>query len=186
MTWVDGVILAVLAVSAVLAWARGFVHEVLGVGAWIGAVVATLAARPVASAYAAQYVEQPWLADALGSGAVFLVVLVVLKLVSAWLAGHVQRSALGGVDKALGLVFGLGRGAFLVVLAYIIAGIFVPATERWPPAVLEARALPVVVDGAQWVVERLPPDFRPKLVEPPERPDPTVDDLLRPPARSRS
>ena len=39
-------VLAVLAVSAVVAFLRGLVQEVLGVGAWIGAALAALALRP--------------------------------------------------------------------------------------------------------------------------------------------
>jgi membrane protein required for colicin V production len=98
----------------------------------------------------------------------------------------VEDSALGGVDRALGLVFGLARGAFLVILAYILAGMVLPATERWPEAVREARSLPLVVDGANRLVAMLPPDYRPRVSSPPLRPDPTQDDLLRPPARNRT
>ena len=39
MTWFDLAMLAVLALSALLAFFRGFVREVLGVGAWIGAII---------------------------------------------------------------------------------------------------------------------------------------------------
>ena len=186
MTWVDGVVLAVLAVSAILAFLRGLVREVLGVGAWIGALLAGFAARPVVRPIAMGFVDPPWLADALGIGAVFLVVLVVLKILIAWIAGHVERSALGGLDRAIGLVFGLARGAFLAVLAYILAGLFLPAADRWPAAVREARALPLVADGARWLVAQLPPEYRPRLTDPPSQPVPTMDDLLRPPARSRT
>ena len=38
MTWFDLAMLGVLALSALLAFFRGFVREVLGVGAWAGAI----------------------------------------------------------------------------------------------------------------------------------------------------
>jgi membrane protein required for colicin V production len=48
MTWVDGVVLAVLLISAGLAYFRGLVREVLGVGAWVGAVDLAVLAEPLA------------------------------------------------------------------------------------------------------------------------------------------
>lgn len=185
MTWVDGVILAVLAVSAVIAYFRGLVHEVLGVGAWVGAFAAALLAQKHLAPLAGRYVQPVWLADAAAFGGCFLLVLVVLKLLIAWFARAVQNSALGGLDRALGLLFGLVRGAFLVVLLFVVAGPFLPPTERWPDPVREARALPFVATGAAMLVAFLPADYRPRLPETATRPAPGMEDLLRPPARNR-
>ncbi len=185
MTWVDGVVLAVILLSAGLAYFRGLVREVLGIGAWAGAIIAAVIAEPQATPIASQYVQPPWLATGAAVGVVFLVVLVVLKILIAWLAGKVQRSALGGVDRALGLLFGGARGAFIVVIAYIVAGLLLPSTDKWPDPVREARSLPLAADGAAWVVAKLPEEFRPRLPEGTGRQDPSMDQLLRPPARSR-
>ncbi|MBY0332137.1 MAG: CvpA family protein [Acetobacteraceae bacterium] len=186
MTWVDGVVLAVLAFSGVIAFFRGMVREVLGVGAWIGAVLAALVLRHDVAALFEHAVDPPWVAEAIAAAGVFLTVLIVLKIVIGAIANRVQDSVLGGVDRALGLVFGLARGAFLVVVAYILGGMLLPATEQWPPAVRDARFLPPVVDGAQWLAEQLPPGIRPGVATPPVRPMPTQDDLMRPPARNRT
>lgn len=185
MTWVDIVILAVCLLSAGLAYFRGLVREVLGVSAWAGAIIVAILAEPAFTPLASQYVEPSWLATGVAVGVVFLLVLVVLKLLIAWLAGHVQRSALGGVDRVLGLVFGLARGAFVVVIAYIVAGLVLPDSDRWPEPVRQARSLPFAAQGAAWVVAKLPDDFRPRLPEGTGRQEPTMDQLLRPPARSR-
>ncbi|WP_372623269.1 CvpA family protein [Falsiroseomonas sp.] len=186
MTWIDGVVLAVLLISAVLAYFRGMVHEVLSIGAWLGAAIVAIIAEPYSRPIAAQYVQPDWLATGIALGAVFLVVLLVLKILIHWIAGRVQRSALGGVDRALGFVFGLARGAFIVVLAYIVAGMAFPGVSRWPQDVQQARFLPLAADGARWVVEKLPPDFRPPLPDGSGGRAPTLDELLRPPARSRT
>lgn len=186
MTWVDGVVLAVLAVSAVLAFMRGLVQEVLGVGAWIGAAALALLLRPMVVPLLPDSIEPPWVADALAAAAVFLVVLIILKLIIGAIARRVQDSVLGGTDRALGLVFGVLRGAFLVVLAYILGGMVLPAAERWPEPVREARSLPLVIEGAHWLVAQLPPDYRPRVASPPARPGPTQEDFERPPARNRT
>jgi membrane protein required for colicin V production len=186
MTWVDGVVLAVLAISAVLAFVRGLVQEVLGVGAWIGAALLALVLRPAVVPLLRGSVEPAWLADALAAGAVFLVVLIILKLFIGAIARRVQNSVLGSTDRALGLVFGAVRGAFLVILAYILGGMVLPATDRWPEAVRDARSLPLVIEGAQWLVAQLPPEYQPRVASPPARPGPTQEDFERPPARNRT
>ena len=50
MTWVDLAVFGFLAVSGLLAFARGFVREVLGIGAWVGAVAVAILALPKHSA----------------------------------------------------------------------------------------------------------------------------------------
>lgn len=185
MTWVDLVAIAVLVVSGILAFLRGFVREVLGIAAWIGALVAAFALRPTVLPFFAGFVDASWLADGLAVGSVFLVVLILLTLVVHAIASRVEDSALGGVDRSLGAVFGIARGAFLLVLGYIIAGLFLPQTERWPEPVLQARGLPLVVSGARMVAGLLPPDYRPRLAEPPEPRVPTQEELLRPRVGSR-
>lgn len=185
MTWFDLLVLVLVVVSAGLAFLRGFVEEVLGVGAWVGAIIAGLALRPVALRLLAG-VDPPWLADAIAVAGVFLVVLVVLKIVIGFVARRVQDSVLGSTDRALGLAFGVVRGAFLLVVAYILAGMVLPGVDRWPDMVRESRSLPLIASGADWVVAKLPPRFQPSVLLPPARPGPSMEELLRPPARNRS
>ena len=67
-------------------------------------------------------------------------------------AARSAHRPLGGLDRTLGLVFGLARGAALVILAYIIAGMVVPV-DRWPPPVLASRACwHRPIRGALWAV----------------------------------
>ena len=186
MTWVDGALAAVVLISAAVAFFRGLVREVLSLGAWIGAAAVAFVARPHLLPVTSGWVDPPMIADAVGTGAVFLVVLVILKVITNFIADRVQDSALGGLDRVLGLAFGAVRGAVLMVAAYILAGMFAPETASWPAAVKEARSLPLVAEGARWAVEQVPEAYRPRLVDPPGASGPTVDDLLRPPARSRN
>ncbi len=185
MNWVDAAFIAVVVISAIVAYFRGLVREVLSLGAWVGAAVAALLAREPLRPHVSQWLEPPMLADVVGTGAVFLIVLIILKIITNMIADRVQDSMLGGVDRILGLAFGAVRGAFLLVLAYILAGMFAPETTTWPPAVKQARGLPIIADAARRVIERVPEAYRPRLVEPPGPGGPSVDDLLRPPARSR-
>ena len=59
MTWVDLVVFGFLAISGLLAFMRGLVREVLGIGAWIGAVAAAFFALPTMRG-----MVRNWFADA--------------------------------------------------------------------------------------------------------------------------
>lgn len=182
MNAVDYAVLGVLAVSGLLALLRGFVREILGIGAWIGAAVIALWSvpyvRPHAKQYIGQYLPDPALQDYAGFGAVFVVAVIVLLMISHWIGALVRQSVLGGLDRTLGLLFGLARGAVLVVVAYF-AGSFVVPMERWPDMVLQARSLPLAYQGAAWLAEQIPPDYRPMLHAPPEGKKTEATDLLR-------
>ncbi len=177
MTWVDFAVLGVIAVSALLAFMRGLVREVLGIGAWVGAGIAAAWGLPLARPQFHQWLgTSPW-ADPITFVAIFVVALIVLMLVAHAIGRLVRGSALGGLDRTLGLVFGLARGAALVILAYIVAGMVVPV-DRWPDPVREARLLTPAYDGALWVVHRLPVDYRPRLYAPPAGREATAEALL--------
>ena len=178
MNWVDFVVLAVLAVSALLAFMRGLVREVLGMGAWLGAALGAAWGLPLARPYVRQLIgDTPWL-DPITFVGIFLILLLILMLIARFLGRIVRASPLGGLDRTLGLVFGLARGAALVVLAYIIGGMVVPV-DHWPPAVLQSRLLPRVFEGAQWALQLVPDQFRPRLYAPPPGRQTSIDGLLR-------
>lgn len=177
MTWVDFVVLGVLAISGLLAFSRGFVREVLGVGAWGGAAAFTYWGTPLARPQFDHWITTPEWASFATIGALFLGSLLVLMLLSRWIGAVVRASVLGGLDRTLGLVFGLVRGAALVVFAYIAVGLVIPI-DHWPEPVLKARALPLAYEGAAWVVTQLPPDARPPVSRPPAGRTSTAEDLL--------
>ena len=178
MTWVDLVILAVLVISALLAFMRGLVREVLGLGAWIGAIFAGVWALPRVRPQFQHWLGlSPWV-DPVAFGAVFIVSLIVLMLISRWISALVRASPVSGIDRTLGLVFGLVRGAALCILAYIAAGMVVQV-ERWPEPVLNAESVWPVYRGASWIIEQLPQEYRPHLYPPPAGHETTASALLQ-------
>ncbi len=168
MNWVDLAVLALMLVSGLLGVLRGLVREVLGVAAWVvaGFVASPYGVFPAVAPWIRRQFSDPGIADAVAFGSVFLVVLVILWLVVRTISNAVRGSALGGLDRTLGLVFGLGRGAALLVVAYILLGIGL-AIEQWPAPILEARSLPIIHRGAEWLAAQLPPNYRPAVARPP-------------------
>ena len=120
---------------------------------------------PLVQPWARQQVHDTALADTLAFIGVFVIVLILLSLLAGAIAGAVRGSVLGGLDRTLGLVFGLLRGAALVCVAYILGGLAVPM-DQWPAPVLEARSLPFVYHGAAWGSDHMPPGYRPAVAVP--------------------
>ena len=70
------------------------------------------------------------------------------------------------------------RSTSACILAYIAMGIVVQV-DRWPDVVLKAESMWPVYQGARWVVERLPADYRPRLYPPPLGHETTAAALLQ-------
>ena len=179
MTWVDLVVLGVMALSGLLACMRGLVREVLSIGAWIGALMVASAGLAWATPIATQWIHDPKSAAAASFVVLLLVALVILKIAASYISKAVRGIGLGSVDRTLGLVFGLARGALLAIVAYILAGM-TTSIDHWPDAAKEARCLPYIYAGAVWVREKaLPEEYRPRLYAPPTGQPPTSASLLQ-------
>ncbi|HEV7372340.1 CvpA family protein [Arenibaculum sp.] len=152
----DIAVLVILLLSALLAFARGFVREVLSVAAWVGAALAAVWAFPHVEPIARQYIGMELAANAAAAIGVFLVVLVVLSVLFGRVSRGVRTSSLNAVDRSLGFLFGIARGALLVCLAYLLIAWVYPADEH-PAWLRDARTRPVIQAGADQL-RRLIPD----------------------------
>ncbi len=157
-TFVDGIVAVVLLGSAGLAFMRGFVHEVLAIGAWAGAGFAAWWGFPHVQPWFRAQIAAPLVADGIAALALFLVALLVLSLVTRTVSNQVRKSALNSVDSSLGFVFGLARGALVLSVAYI--GVTWLVQPGPLPLWLEgARTRPWLQRGADAVQGALPQGF---------------------------
>ena len=178
MNWVDLAAIGVLAISALLAFMRGFVREVLGIAAWLGAGLFAASCFHFVQGRFRLWIENPDIADPVAFAVLFIAALLAFSLIANAISGIARMSFLSGIDRTLGMVFGLARGAALVAFAYIVLGLLTPP-DRWPDPVLQARFLPLAYEGAAWGVNLLPTDYRPRIYPPPEGRPTTSADLLR-------
>ncbi|SDN36978.1 membrane protein required for colicin V production [Lutimaribacter pacificus] len=126
-TIIDGVVALVIIVSALLAYARGFVREALAIAGWIVAGILAFVFAPQVQPLVREVpVVGAMLADSCelsiiaAFAAVFAVALVVASLFTPLFSSVVQRSALGGIDQGVGFLFGVLRGILLVAVAYFV------------------------------------------------------------------
>ena len=126
-TIIDGIVAAVIILSAILAYARGFVRESLAILGWIGAAVLAFLFAPTVRPMVAQLPvldrfmgDSCELATIAGFAVVFALALVIFSIITPLFSSVVQRSALGGVDQGMGFLFGVARGILLVAIAFIV------------------------------------------------------------------
>ena len=185
----DVAVAALLFVSAAFAYFRGFVHEVLSITGWIGAAAAGIYGFPYARPFFRQAIANPLFADIAAGAALFLVALVVLSLIARAISHRVKASALGALDRALGFLFGLLRGALIAAVAFLGYVLAVPPQDR-PDWIVKARSTPLMGAGARILLALLPPATAERLGIGPSgapapdsqlrTPEPSVRDLLQP------
>jgi membrane protein required for colicin V production len=155
---VDLGVLGVILISTLLAFSRGLVREVLSIGAWIVAALTTVYGLPHLRDIARTYITVPLVADAVTGVTIFVVTLIVCAALSHLVARNVRASGLGAVDRSLGLLFGVARGAILVCLAYLAFVWAMPKEADQPDIVKNARTLKYVAQGADLLRSLLPKD----------------------------
>ena len=155
MNPVDIGVLVLIALSAVFAFARGFVREILSIAAWTGAALITLFGFDAARGVAARFVATPLLAELIAGAGLFLASLIGLTILTGTIARVVQWSALTPIDRTLGLIFGVARGALLAAIAYLAIDIMLPPNDR-PGWLVTARSEPLLAQGADMLRTMLP------------------------------
>ena len=142
-TFVDILVGLVLAVSTFYAAWRGFLHETLAIFALVAAGFAALYFGPWLFPWMHQHIATIWLAVTAADAAVFLAVYIPLAFLSRRIANSVRSSAIGPLDRVLGIAFGVARGLVIVGLAYIGFTYYVPLHDH-PAALSHARTLPLM------------------------------------------
>ena len=152
-------VVGVVAASALFAFARGFVREALSIVAWVGAAVITLYGFNPVYALIEPMMHNPLLSQLIAGFGLFIASLIALTIITGIIARFVRASALSAIDRTLGFIFGLARGAFLVSLAYLLLDVSVQPSDR-PVWIREARSAPYLKDGAEMLRSVLPESLK--------------------------
>lgn len=151
VTALDGLVILVTFLSAVLAMVRGLSRELLSLISWVlSAVFAYLLYKP-ALGFTENYIHNPKIALILTIAALFFFALIVLSVLSMKLADMVIDSRIGALDRTLGFVFGIVRGLIILAIAVLfLNGLIKPAEQ--PAWIAQAKAKPLLdnIGSAIW------------------------------------
>jgi len=149
----DIAIVAVVAISILVGFLRGFVKEAISISALLIAIWASLNLGDDFGAVAGGWLSSPELQVWFGRVLIFVVIVTVGGLVSWAVARLVRLTVLSGTDRALGMLFGFCRGAVLVGV-FALGGQFANMTDaRWWR---QSLLMPYAVVVADWLREMAP------------------------------
>ena len=171
ITLLDFILLAVMLISGLLAMIRGFMREILSIGAWGVSALVTLYSYGRLLPVAKQYFNSDMVAAGVSAGGVFLGTLLVVSIITARVSDMVLDSRVGALDRTLGFLFGLGRGLIIVVIAFLFFAWLVPDRSQ-PGWVRDAKSRVVLQSTGQWLISMLPEDPEKTILQKLKRPKP--------------
>jgi membrane protein required for colicin V production len=153
MSWLDLVILGVIALSALISLIRGFVKEFISLVTWILAGVLAFRYFTPMSELLEPFVTSPTIRSIAGFAILFVSTLVVGAIINFIMSQLVSKTGLSGTDKALGVVFGGARGVLIVTMVVLLASLTpMPEAGWWQ----DSATVSVFQQLAEWVKGIIP------------------------------
>ena len=136
MTWFDYVVIAVLGLSVLLAVFRGVVREITALAGWAAALILSGLFAPDLAQWLPGSLSH-MLRAIIAYLVIFLGVLLLSGVIGLLLAKLFRAAGLGLADRAVGALFGLARGAVIVFVGVMLAGLTsLPREPSWREAAL--------------------------------------------------
>jgi membrane protein required for colicin V production len=156
MAWIDVVILALIALSAILSLFRGFVREAMALATWLVALWVSMAFYEELATWLAQWIQVPSAQKITAFALLFICVLLLGTLVNYLVSKLVERTGFSSTDKMLGIVFGVARGAVIVAILVLLAGLTpIPQDPWWQ----DSQLLGYFEELAMWMRSFLPEEI---------------------------
>jgi membrane protein required for colicin V production len=175
ITLLDILLLVVMLVSGLLAMIRGFMREILSIGAWGVAALVTLYTFAKALPIAQGYFTSNTVATGVTIGSIFLLTLLIVSIITVRISDMILDSRVGALDRTLGFLFGLGRGLIIVVVAFLFFAWLVPDRSQ-PEWVRGAKSKVVLQSTGQWLMSMLPDDPESTILKRLKKPAPADQD----------
>jgi membrane protein required for colicin V production len=149
MTVFDYVFLSVLGLSAILGLWRGLVSEILGLVAWILALIVAGRYVDVAALQFENMFADSRLRVVAAFALIFFAVLLLASLVKLLLRKLLRAAGLGAADRFFGVVFGVARGFVIALVVVWIGNQVGMSRETWWGQALFAPPLENAVNVAK-------------------------------------
>jgi membrane protein required for colicin V production len=153
MPWIDLFIIAVLLISTVLSYMRGFAKDAVSLTAWILAFVIAISLGDKFALILPQSIEDPRVRLGISVTVLFIATLVIGIVANFLLAGFINMAKLGNLDRSLGVLFGFVRGIVIVSLL-VVLGAFIDLNQTgwWQRSAL----LPLIENLIGYILPLLP------------------------------
>lgn len=175
-TIIDAVIIAIIAISVVVAFFRGFISEALSLVVWvlafIGAVmyyqdVGKMLPNIFGGNLDSLNSEDSIFSDLISFAITFIGLLILLGLVNLLITFILRRLSISWPDRLLGAVFGLLRGMFIVaIISLFVIESPLKETEYWEKAKLSNMATSWAGTLSSFIPENFLESINTAVIEP--------------------
>jgi membrane protein required for colicin V production len=148
MTLFDLIAIVILLVSGLIGFTRGAVRELVTVFAFTLAAMAALYLLPIVGPLIGDHVKPVWAANAVAVVVVFLAAFIALRVAAHALTKRLHETALGAVDRTIGLGFGIVRALVFLGVFYLAFNVATPP-ELLPRWISEAKLYPLARGSAE-------------------------------------
>jgi membrane protein required for colicin V production len=131
MTVFDYAFLSILGLSAILGLWRGLVSEILGLAAWILALIVAANYADAAALRFENMIADPRWRMVAAFALILFTVLLLVSLVKIFLRRLLRIVGLGATDRFLGTLFGVVRGLVIALVAVWGGGLIGMSHEPW-------------------------------------------------------
>lgn len=122
----DTIVFAIIGLSGLIGFIRGFTKEILGLSSWGASLAAAYFGYPFANSIATQYIANPNIAMIATYLGIFICFLILFSIVSNVLSSYIRQTMLSGIDRTLGFGIGLIRSFILFAVFDLFASFFFP------------------------------------------------------------
>ncbi len=167
----DLIVFALVLVSALMAFARGFIRELASVIAFLAAIAVAFFAQQFATPYIQKNIPEGW-SIWIANGIVLAVSFFVVYVVAAWFGQKFTKlihtaADISFIDRLFGFAFGALRGTAVIFLVLLASRpIIEEAQITW---ITNGFTYPYFVDAVIWVQNNfmgLTENVRAVIVEP--------------------
>lgn len=153
----DIIILAVVLISGLIALSRGLIKEVLSIIGWVLVTVLIVWLLPLLLPFAQKFIDSGIIAGILTALIIFTIFWIIWIYSTSHITSKVRSSKLSGLDRTLGLFFGIMRAFLLVILFNILVNWTIPS-DKQSEILTESKYFQLAGKFAKPVEEMIPPE----------------------------
>jgi len=157
LNWFDLVIMAIILLSIVISFFRGFLREAISLITWITGVLVALKFAPHASNLLPSFIHSTMLRFLIAFVALFLAVFILGFIVNFIIKRLIDMTGLSIVDRVVGIFFGSVRGLIAVGAILMFISVSPMQKAEWAK---NSQLAPEFTPLVTWLDTYLPEKFR--------------------------
>lgn len=149
----DLIFLGIILLSAILALFRGAIAEIFSLGVWIISFIVLHRFSFLLDKYIPDNISNPFIRSGIIFVSSFIIVAILMAIIKHLCTSIINGIGLGGLNRLLGMMFGIMRGILIcAVLILIIEILKLDSQNSWH----KAKLYPVISPVLSFVTHSIP------------------------------